>query len=39
MNSNGTRSLGMMAMSAPTEATAEEPTDEQSDEQSDEDMR
>lgn len=32
LNSNGTRSLGMMAMSAPTEATAEEPTDEQSDE-------
>ena len=32
LNSNGTRSLGMMAMSATAEATTEEPTDEQSDE-------
>ena len=39
LNSNGTRSLGMMAMSAPTEATAEEPTDEQSDEPAEDDMR
>ena len=32
LNNSGTRSLGMMAMSAPTEATAEEQTDEKSDE-------
>lgn len=39
LNSNGTRSLGMMAMSAPTEATAEEPTGEQTEEPAEDDMR
>lgn len=39
LNNSGTRSLGMMAMSAPTEATAEEPTDEQTEEPTEDDMR
>lgn len=39
LNSNGTRSLGMMAMSAPTKDTAEEPTDEQTEEPAEDDMR
>lgn len=39
LNSNGTRSLGMMAMSAPAEATAEEPTGEQTEEPAEDDMR
>lgn len=39
LNNSGTRSLGMMAMSVPTEATAEEPTDEQTEEPTEDDMR
>lgn len=39
LNSNGTRSLGMMAMSAPTKDTAEEPTGEQTEKPAEDDMR